>query len=156
MSWTTLQRQNRVRPHTTSRRELDDLRAVIKRDLADAAIPNLSADRRFATAYNAALQAATMTVACAGYRVAGTGHHQTCFEAMELAVGSPEASTLAAYFETCRRKRNAVDYDTANVITDTEVADILVEAENLRLLVEAWIANNHPHFAPPPDMPPSP
>jgi len=33
---------------------------VIERDLADAAIAALSADRRFATAYNAALQTATM------------------------------------------------------------------------------------------------
>jgi hypothetical protein len=41
----------------------------IKRS-ADAAIPALSEDRRFATAYNAALQTAKMAIACAGYRVA--------------------------------------------------------------------------------------
>jgi hypothetical protein len=35
------------------------MRALIARDLADAGIVGLSADRRFATAYNAALQAAT-------------------------------------------------------------------------------------------------
>jgi hypothetical protein len=154
MSWTTLQRQNRIRPHTTSKRELDDLRSVIARDLADAAIPSLSADRRFATAYNAALQAAAMAVACASYRVAGQGHHQATFEAMELAIG-PRASALAAYFDTCRRKRNVVDYDAADVITDTEAADILDEAENLRQLVESWITANHPHLSvsPPPASP---
>ena len=32
------------------------MRALIARDLADAGIAGLSADRRFATAYNAALQ----------------------------------------------------------------------------------------------------
>jgi hypothetical protein len=56
-----------VHTHKTSKQELDDLRAVIRRDLSDAAIPALSEDRRFATAYNAALQAAKMAVACAGY-----------------------------------------------------------------------------------------
>ena len=38
--------------------ELSDIRRLVARDLADAAIPALSEDRRFATAYNAALQTA--------------------------------------------------------------------------------------------------
>ena len=50
----------RVKTHSTSKREPDDLRDVIERDLAAAAIAALSADRRFVTAYNAALQTATM------------------------------------------------------------------------------------------------
>ena len=41
--------------HKTSKKELDNMRALIARDLADADIVGLSADRRFATAYNAAL-----------------------------------------------------------------------------------------------------
>ena len=45
------------------------MRALVTRDLADAGIVGLSADRRFATAYNGALQAANMAIACAGYRV---------------------------------------------------------------------------------------
>ena len=45
------------------------MRALIARDLADAAVPGLSADRRFATAYNAALQVANTAIASAGYRV---------------------------------------------------------------------------------------
>jgi hypothetical protein len=42
------------------------MRAFVARDLADAKVKTLSADRRFATAYNAALQAANMAIACAG------------------------------------------------------------------------------------------
>jgi hypothetical protein len=61
MSWKKLQAESKVRAHRTSRKELGDLRAVILRDLEDAAIQELSDDRRFATAYNAALQAATMS-----------------------------------------------------------------------------------------------
>jgi hypothetical protein len=37
---------------------LDELRAVVARDLEDATVQELSDDRRFAAAYNAALQAA--------------------------------------------------------------------------------------------------
>jgi hypothetical protein len=58
-----------VQRHRTSKRELDEIRAVIQRDLGDAQIAGLSADRRFATAYNAALQTATMAIACAFDRV---------------------------------------------------------------------------------------
>jgi hypothetical protein len=37
--------------HKNSRKGLDNMRALIARDLADAGIAGLSADRRFATAY---------------------------------------------------------------------------------------------------------
>lgn len=47
MTWQQLQNANRVRPHRTSKRELDDLRTVIERDLHDAGIAGLSADRSF-------------------------------------------------------------------------------------------------------------
>jgi hypothetical protein len=49
--------------------------------LADAKVAGLSADRRFATAYNAAFLTANMAIACAGYRVtAKTGHHKISFD----------------------------------------------------------------------------
>lgn len=41
------------------------MRALVARDLADATVAGLSADRRFATAYNAALLATNMAIACA-------------------------------------------------------------------------------------------
>ena len=138
--------ERRVQAHTTSLREMDDPRAVVARDLTDAALPALSADRRFATAYNAALQLSKMVIACAGYRVTGTGHHRTTFEAMELVLG-PSESGLSAYFDACRRKRNVVDYDLANVASDTEAEQLLREVERFRGIVEAWIASSHPGLA---------
>lgn len=55
VSWQQLLAGNRVRAHTTNKQELDALRSVVERDLRDAALTDLSEDRRFATAYNAAL-----------------------------------------------------------------------------------------------------
>src|SRR5882724_11257934 len=81
MSWKKLQAEGRVRTHKTSKKELSELRAIVARDLEDAAIQELSDDRRFATAYNAALQTAKMAIACAGYQLASTpGHHRLTFE----------------------------------------------------------------------------
>ena len=108
-------------------------------------MPALSADRRFATAYNAVLQLAKMAIACAGYRVVGPGHHVTTFEAIEIAMGS-SVSALAAYFDTCRRKRNQVDYNRANAATETEAAELLSKAEEFRELVEKWIRKHHPRY----------
>ena len=145
MSWQQLLNDKKVKTHTTGLQELEALRAVIDRDLQDAAVVGLSADRRFATAYNAALQIAKMVIACAGYRVSGIGHHQTTFEAMELAIGSSVAP-LASYFDLCRRKRNIVDYDMANVASETEAEQIIQEAENLRQIAENWISQFYPQF----------
>jgi hypothetical protein len=66
MSWAQLLATRKVHKHRTSKQELDELRSIVERDLEDAAIPALSEDRRFATAYNAALQTAKMAIACAG------------------------------------------------------------------------------------------
>jgi len=130
-----------VQRHRTSKRELDEIRAVIARALADARIEALSVDRRFATAYNAALQRASMAVACAGYRVtAKTGHHRVTIDAVTLAVGSA-AKPFAAYLETCRRKRNAIDYTRAHVAGDSEATEIVTMASAFDQLVENWIAS---------------
>ncbi len=146
MTWQQLLAQNRIKARTTSKHELDALRSVVDRDLKDAAVPGLSADRGFATAYNAALQLSKMAVACVGYRVSGAGAHQASFAAVELAIGASVAG-YAAYFETCRRKRNTLDYDTAHIVSDTEAAEILEQAREFRDAVEAWIVQTHPHLA---------
>ena len=75
MTWQELLREGRAERHRTSKQELDGLRAVARRNLADAGAAVISADTRFACAYEAALARATMAIARAGYRVRGPGHH---------------------------------------------------------------------------------
>lgn len=122
------------------------LRAVVERDLQDAWLTGLSEDRRFATAYNCVLQLAKMAIACAGYRVtAKRGHHENTFIAVRLAIG-PSVANLSSYFDTCRRKRNLVDYNLADVVTETELDELLEKAVDFRDRVEHWIADHHPHL----------
>jgi hypothetical protein len=119
------------------------MRALIARDLADASLAGLSADRRFATAYNAALQAANMAIACAGYRIMSkVGHHRVSLESTKLVLGKP-VHKYADYFETCRRKRNTID-TFSNVATETEAKEILIQASRFYGEVEGWITKNHP------------
>jgi hypothetical protein len=89
MTWKKLLAENKIHTHSTSKKELDALRALITRDLADAAVKELSDDRRFATAYNAGLQTAKMAIASAGYRRAAIPGHAGLAPLLHpLAVGS--------------------------------------------------------------------
>ena len=68
MSLNSLLKAGKLKRHKTSAREISDLFEVVQRDLKDASIKELSADRRFATAYNAALQLTTILMYSHGYR----------------------------------------------------------------------------------------
>ncbi len=134
--------------HETSAEEIAALRAVVRRDLLDAGIKSLSADRRFATAYNAALQLSKMALAAAGYRLSkGHGGHERAFDVVRYIMTTEEIEDLCDYFDTCRRKRNDIDYDFADVVTDTELTEILGEVSNYRALIEEWIKENHPKLS---------
>jgi hypothetical protein len=144
MSWKQWLAKGDIKAHQTSKQELDNIRGLIARDLADAAIAGLSADRRFATAYNAALQSGTIAIACSGFRVsARAGHHKVTFEAAALALG-PEAAALADYFDTCRRKRNVIDYMNSSVATETEADELVHKVNEFHVLVEKWIKIKYP------------
>ena len=85
-----------------------------------------------------------MAIACAGYRIVSkVGHHRVSLESTKLVLGKP-AQKYADYFETCRRKRNTIDYTFSNVATETEAKEILVQASQFYGEVEDWITKNHP------------
>ena len=60
----------------------------------------------------------------------------------------PGITAHAVYFDTCRRKRNLVDYDVANVITETEARELLGKTHECQQLVEDWITQYYPAFTP--------
>ncbi len=143
MSYERLLREGRIRPHRTNRQEIASLFRVVERDLTDASITVLSADRRFATAYNAALQAVTAVMYTEGYRAQSIGHHSTVFEFLKEAVGL-DIVPLADYFDDCRRKRNVTDYVGAGSISVTEAEDLLQEAREFAIQARSWIMAHYP------------
>ena len=85
-----------------------------------------------------------MAIACAGYRItAKIGHHKVSLEGAMLALGK-SAQGLTEYFETCRRKRNQIDYAQSRVASETEATELVTNAKHFHALVEDWIAKNHP------------
>jgi len=141
-----LLRKGRIRKHRTNAQEIVSLFEVVERDLADASVPGLSPDRRFATAYNAVLQAAKAIMYCEGYRTKGSGHHSTTFEFLSITLGT-SFEALADYFDRCRVKRNIADYVGAGSVSETEAADLLEEARIFTQTARAWVETSYPDLA---------
>lgn len=139
--------EGRLREHQSSRQEIKDLFRVVDRDLSDARIEALSADRRFATSYNASLQLATIALRVSGYRTSSMGHHWVTFQALPLIMG-PAEQDQADYFDACRRKRNIADYDAAGEISESEAAELYSEALEFRRGMLTWLRSEYPEIVP--------
>src|SRR4051794_7747526 len=94
-----------VRPHETSRAEIETLFAVVERNLTDAAVPQLSDDGRFYMAYSAAFQLSTIVLFASGFEAHGDDHHKVTFSTLPITIAS-HMTLLSDYLERCRRKRN--------------------------------------------------
>ena len=106
----------------------------------------LSADRRFATAYNAALQLATIVLHAAGYRATGAGHHWGTLQVLPEILGAG-TQVRADYFDRCRAKRNTTDYDRAGEIAESEASEIITETCTFRDDVVTWLKKHHSRLA---------
>lgn len=126
--------KGRIRAQHASAKEICGLIRVANRDIADARIELISPDRRFATAYGAALQLATAVVRAAGYRTSGAGHHWITFQLLLELMGREEQERVD-YFDNCRRKRNVADYGDAGLIDNSEVDELISETVVFRDIV---------------------
>jgi len=140
-----LSNQGKLRKHKTSKEEVNNLLALVKRDIKDAKVKGLSSDRKFACAYNAILQLATTLLYCKGYEPDGVGHHFTVFQAMKAIMGS-DYHKLADYFDSCRAKRNITDYGYAGGISEVEAKELIKEAEEFQKVVLNWLKKNYPNL----------
>jgi hypothetical protein len=130
-----------LRPHKTSPKEIQDLLAIVKRDLADAA-GDISADWQFGIAYNAALKLCTILLHASGYRSEKTLQHYRTLQALPLILG-PERKADADYLDACRIKRNTVEYDCAGSATRKDAKELAEFAGELHKAVIAWLEREH-------------
>ena len=141
-----------LRPHQTSPKEIQELLAIVKRDLADAA-GDISADWQFGIAYNAALKLCTILLHASGYRPERTLQHYRTLQALPLILG-PERKADADYLNTCRIKRNTVEYDHAGAATRKDAQELIEFCEELRETVIAWLQSEHIELTLPEDQQP--
>jgi uncharacterized protein (UPF0332 family) len=131
-------------PHQSSRKEIADLLRIIDRDLQDAA-GDISADWRFGIAYNAALKLCTILLYAEGYRAEKTLQHFRTIQSLPLILGNRH-ETDAKYLDTCRNKRNVVEYDYVGGVTEEDVDELIAFVKELREEIIQWLNENHPIF----------
>jgi hypothetical protein len=145
MTWAKLLANHTVTLLPPTKAELTNLRSIVARSLKDVLAPGLSADARFIMAYDAARTLSLMIVRASGYRPRAVGGHYNTFVALETA--DPAFAALSAYFDGCRIKRNASEYDFAGGVSDTDADGLLKIVQQFRLDAEAWVKTHHPKLA---------
>lgn len=123
---------------SSSKSEIDDLLKIVERDLTDSGQTDLSYDWQFGIAYNAALKLCNIIVRASDYRVKGQGHHLHTIEMIPLLLGK-ERQADADYLNSCRRKRNAVEYEYVGCATDNDVCELREFVAEFREEVLGWL-----------------
>lgn len=136
-----------LRPHETNRQQIADLMAIVERDLADARTARLSCDWQFGIAYNAALKLCTILIYAAGYRPERSLAHYRTLQALPLILGI-ERKDDADYLDSCRAKRNTVEYDAAGRTSPEEAKELIAFASELKEDVLEWLRRHHPNLFP--------
>ncbi len=145
MSFESLLAEGQLRHREANRADILQLIRLADRDLADAVVRGLSADRRFLIAYDAALSLATIPMLSSGYETHGSGHHWVTFQVLPDFMGK-EHSQTATYFESCRVKRKIGTYDRGGEVSDSEADELVAEATGFRSQVERWLRDKHPEL----------
>lgn len=131
-----------LKAEPTSRGEIASLLAIVERDLKDAT-GSISPDWQFGIAYNAALKLCTILVRAEGYRpVHGLQHYRT-ITAMPLVLGSPRKED-SDYLNSCRTKRNTVEYEYVGGASEDDAKELLEFATKFREEVLSWLKEKHP------------
>lgn len=134
-----------LKAHSTSKQEISQLLDIVDRDLKDAKQNKISPDWRFGIAYNAALKLCTILIYIEGYIPEKTLAHYRTLQALPLILGS-EKEDDADYLDSCRSKRNIVEYDYVGGATNNDANELIAFVKDLRKEVLEWIARKYPQY----------
>ena len=133
-----------LRRHQTSPQEIKNLLMIIDRDLEDAG-GSISNDWRFGIAYNAALKICTILLYAEGFKAERTLQHYRTIQALPLILGK-ERKDDAEYLDSCRSKRNIVEYDYIGAVTGNDADELIDFVKELKSDVLDWLKKNHPEL----------
>lgn len=139
MNYNDFIQAGKIKPIKASVEEIKEIMALADRDLkmADFVITQ-NWDWAFSISYNSALQASRAYMYSKGYRPTGHEAHKTTFEFMKKSFGS-EHQILIGFFDRMRPKRNRAIYDTAGLITETEVKELLKRSKEFVKLIKGML-----------------
>ena len=117
--------------------------AIVERDISDAKSDGISTDWQFGIAYNAALKLCTILLCAEGYRAGHGLQHYRTIQSLPIILGT-ERRIDADYLDTCRVKRNTVEYDRIGATSESEAQELIEFVEAFRSEVISWLRHNHP------------
>lgn len=126
-----------LKPHRTSREEINNLLAIVERDISDAE-ENISTDWRFGIAYNAALKLCAILLYAEGYRPSHGLQHYRTLAALPVIFGTAKKSD-AEYLNDCRKKRNIVEYDYVGGVSESDANELVAFVKEFRDEVIPWL-----------------
>ena len=132
-----------LRTHRTSRQEIENLLGIVERDIKDASQGEISTDWSFGIAYNAALKLCTILLYAEGYKAERNLQHYRTIQALPLILG-PERKNDADYLDSCRTKRNIVEYDYVGGVARDNAVELIEFVRELKSDVESWLKKEHP------------
>ncbi len=133
-----------LKHHSTSKQEINNLLNIVNRDLHDAK-ESISLDWQFGIAYNAALKLCAILLYASGYMAENTLQHYRTIMAMPIILGDSKRLD-AEYLNTCRTKRNIVEYDCAGGVTSQETVELVNFVSSFKQEVINWLKQNHPEY----------
>ena len=133
-----------LRRHQTSSKEISDLMEIVDRDLKDAKT-SISDDWRFGIAYNAALKLCTILLYAEGYKAERNLQHYRTIHALPLILGQDRKKD-ADYLDTCRSKRNIVEYDYVGEATEQDANELIEFVIELKEDVLNWVKKHQPNL----------
>lgn len=143
MTLQNLLRIGKLKEHVATALEIKRLLAAVERNLADAAVAQVSDENRFDAAYKAVMQCALAAMMTSGYRPSTSepGHHATLIQSLPLTLGV--ANETWVVLDALRRKRNSNDY-TGDTVTADMVAECAAQAGRLTVLLKKHLKQKHP------------
>ncbi len=135
-----------LRPHKCTREDIQNLFEIVDRDIADAE-SGISPDWRFGIAYNAALKLCNILLYAEGYRPEKNLQHYRSIQAMPLILGKDRKKD-ADYLETCRIKRNTVEYDYVGGASEADADELIKFVREFKGDVLSWLKKAHTALVP--------
>jgi len=132
-----------VVPYEATPEEIADLFAVAEIDLRDAAIAELSPERKLGCANGAILSTGRAALHAAGYRVPNSNpsHHHYVIQSLRYTVGL--APSIVLQIEALQKKRNTADYVRVGGVSDALAAEACALAGEIFRSVRQWVITNH-------------
>ena len=152
MTYDALLDEQRIRRVSLSedreRVDVQTLMDLAEREMHDGGVEALSLEGRYGHAYAAVRALAEAVMVAESFRPSGgPGQHEVVFAFLRH-VPTARWQGEAEYFDACRQRRHLIAYRRAQVVTETELEDLLAEGKRFLEAVRAWLVAHHAPLRP--------